>query len=145
MNAQVSRRKSLLMLGISLPLLVLQGCAVVGGADAESAAVLERANAYWSAIKANDHVSAWSYEDVSKDPNWTLQSYLQRGGLVYEKTNVLAVSRLDGDGATVDVAIQYSVPIARLKNQQSQIKDSWKKLDGQWYHVLSRGAMFEKP
>lgn len=145
MKTSQIRRKTLLALGVVLPMCILPGCATLGAPANDSAVLMERATAYWTALKANDNITAWSYEDVSKDPAWTLQAYLQRGGLVYEKADPKQVISVDGDKAVVDVAIQYSVPMARLKSQQSQAKDSWKKIDGQWYHELSRGAMFDKP
>lgn len=113
------------------------GCAAPGDAAPrdDRAALLERARAYWRAVQAGDFAQAWPYEDISRDPNWTLQSYLRRvGGIVYHEVEVLRVASIEGDEAVVEVRQRYSVPLARLKDATGVAQDRWRRIDGQWYH-----------
>jgi hypothetical protein len=144
-HAQVRRRLIQFMV-MPLALAALGGCASGPlSKAARTAALLERAKAYWSAVQANDNITAWNYENVSKDPTWTLQSYLQRGGIVYNAVEVIGVQQLEDELAVVNVSMEYSVPMVRLRNQHSKVNDRWRLIDGQWFHVLSNGAGFDAP
>jgi hypothetical protein len=148
----LSRRRW--MLRCSAPLVVAlmaAGCAsgVGGGAagahapgGSSQAALLQRTAAYWAAMQKNDKVAAWSYEQVSKDPKWTLETYLQRGGTVLDAVEVRDVASRDGDEAVVNVRIRFSVPLLRLKGQDVVEKDHWRLIDGEWLHVLKQSVMF---
>jgi hypothetical protein len=122
------------------------GCAAPGPttpAGDDRAALLERARAYWSATQANDQVTAWSHEDVSLDPRWTLQAYLKRGGIQYESVLVKGIRSLEGDTAVVEVEVRFSLPQVRLRNQVAVVGDRWRRIDGRWYHVLGRHSLFD--
>lgn len=132
---------------LAAAVLLLAGCAGIPsapepGSDADRAQLLERARAYWAAIQANDGVTAWTYEEISLDPRWTLQAYLKRGGIVFDEIEVLEVVRLEGDSATVRVRQKYSLPQIRLKGQEAMLDDLWKRIDGRWYHVHKPSVMF---
>ena len=86
-------------------------------------------------MKDNDRVAAWNYEEVSKNPDWTLQAYIKRGGLIYEDVQVLGVSAIEGDRAKVNVKMVYSVPAVRVKNITIERQDEWVWKEGQWYHA----------
>lgn len=123
----------------------LGGCAGLGASQPGAGqGVLERATAYWGYIKVNDRVSAWPYEELSLDPRWTLQSYLKRGGVVFERVDVRGVISEQGDDALLDVQQEYSVPLLRIKAQKGVLQDKWKRIKGVWYHVDDRGVMFSK-
>ena len=98
-------------------------------------------------VKANDRVKAWNYEELSKDPNGSLEGYLKRGGITFDAVEVREVKSLEGDRATVEVFTRYAVPLVRLKNMETVSQDEWRRIDGAWYHVLRRSVMFpgEKP
>ncbi|MBP6998973.1 MAG: hypothetical protein KBB07_04870 [Tepidiphilus sp.] len=132
---------------LAAAVLLLAGCAGIPsapepGSDADRAQLLERARAYWAAIQANDRVTAWSYEEISLDPRWTLQAYLTSGGIVFDEVEVLAVERIEGDTAVVRVRQKYSLPQVRLRGQEAVLDDPWKRIDGRWYHVRRRSVMF---
>lgn len=132
---------------LAAAVLLLAGCAGIPsapepGSDADRAQLLERARTYWAAIQANDRVTAWSYEEISLDPRWTLQAYLTSGGIVFDEVEVLAVERIEGDTAVVRVRQKYSLPQVRLRGQEAVLDDPWKRIDGRWYHVRRRSVMF---
>ncbi|MHC2995875.1 nuclear transport factor 2 family protein [Tepidiphilus sp. HLB4] len=132
---------------LAAAVLLFAGCAGIPsapepGSDADRAQLLERARAYWAAIQANDRVTAWSYEEISLDPRWTLQAYLKRGGIVFDEVEVLAVERIEGDTAVVRVRQKYSLPQIHLKGKEATLDDQWKRIDGRWYHAEKRSVMF---
>lgn len=140
-----THRRGLLALCALSSALIMAGCATQGGAAdkaATEAQVLARAKAYWTLLKEGDHVAAWAYEAVSKDPAWTLQGYLKRGGITYEDVGVRGIRQLEGDKALVDVWTKFSVPAIRLRNQEAVAEDEWRRIDGQWYHVFRRSVAF---
>lgn len=123
---------------VAAPLLVVAtGCASVPSSPtADREALLLRARAFWKAMQENDGVTSWNYEELSQKPGWTLQSYLKRGGgVVYDEVKVLDVVSLNGDKATVDMQITYSLPQLRMNNQEALLRDEWVRLDGVWYHA----------
>ncbi|WP_406623200.1 hypothetical protein [Acidovorax sp. SDU_ACID1] len=139
MTTSLPHRRRLLCRSVSIASLValsLMGCASVPGHGAKTQeALLQRATAYWQAMKDNDRVTAWGYEELSKKPDWTLQGYLKRGGLVYDEVKVLSAGAIEGDRAAVHVKMTYSVPAVRVKNITAERQDQWIWIDGQWYHA----------
>jgi hypothetical protein len=144
-----NRRCALALLALPLATGLAACAAGPGAAPAahgdEREQLLARARAYWAAVQANDGVTAWRYEDVSLDPRWTLQAYLKRGGIVYESVEVKGLRSIDGDQAVLDVDVRFSVPQVRLRGQAATLADRWRRVDGQWYHVLRRHSLFEEP
>ena len=133
------RRRALLQLArpaaALLALGLVAGCAAVPGGGNDKDALLQRATAYWKAIKDNDRVTAWNYEEVSKKQGATLQGYVQRGGLVFDEAQVLGVNAIEGERAKVNVVVSYALPAIRLSNKQAELQDEWVRIDGQWYHA----------
>ncbi|MGP1691083.1 MAG: hypothetical protein ACTS6O_01125 [Giesbergeria sp.] len=109
--------------------------------DSSKAALLKRSQAYWDAVQKNDRVTAWSFEEVSKDPNWTLEAYLKRGGIVFDAVEVRDVKSIEGDKALVDVWVRYSIPLLRMKTREGIAPDEWRLIDGVWSHVLKNSSM----
>jgi len=142
-GAAVRRRQAMAYLGVPALASLFAGCAATPMPGNDESALLERARAYWAAIKANDLVTTWPYEDVSLDPRWTLQAYLKRGGIQYDAVTVKGVRSIDGDAAVLDVEIRFSLPQMRLRNQVSVIGDRWRRIDGRWYHVLGRNSLLD--
>ena len=139
MTATAYPRRRLLQ-ALALPFaaaLALGGCATGLGQGSEQA-LQQRASVYWKAIKDNDLLTAWKYEEASRNPKVSLQDYLRAGGITYDQAEVQGV-QLQADGrATVQVQITYNVPAMRLKGEQATLQDPWKLHDGQWYHVVRR-------
>jgi hypothetical protein len=149
MTKSISRRNVGAILLAPVAMAVLGGCAAVGAVSPEGdkAALKKRAQEYWALVKANDRVKAWNYEELSKDPNGSLEGYLKRGGITFDAIEVRDVRSLEGDRATVEVFMRYSLPLLRVKNMEAVTQDEWRRIDGAWYHVLRRSVMFpgEKP
>ena len=72
-NWEIGRRKLVCGLLVASALMA-QGCATAT-AGAGGAGVLERAKAYWATVLANELTESWRYEEMSKDPRWTLQNF----------------------------------------------------------------------
>jgi len=115
----------------------LAGCATTGQGERGKTeqALLQRANAYWAAIQDNDRVTAWNYEEISTNPEATLQAYLSRSGIVYDEIQVQNVQAIEGDRAKVKVTMVYSVPVVRVKNATMELQDEWVWIGKQWYHA----------
>ncbi len=151
MGMSLSRRRWVLRCCAPVVLALATGCATgIGGATGvahsgaggDKAALLQRAQAYWAIQQKNDSVAAWSFEEVSKDPAWTLEAYLKRGGIVYDSVEVRDVKSIEGDEAVVDVQMRFSVPLLRIKGQEALAQDHWRLIDGVWFHVIKKSAMF---
>lgn len=149
MTKSISRRNVGAILLAPVAIGVLGGCAAVGkiSPEGDKEALEKRAQEYWALVKVNDRVKAWNYEELSKDPNGSLEGYLKRGGITFDAIEVRAVRSLEGDRATVEVFMRYSLPLLRVKNMEAVTQDEWRRIDGAWYHVLRRSVMFpgEKP
>lgn len=148
MTKSISRRQWVVNMAAPVALLTLAGCATTGGATAQpsddKSALLKRAQTYWTLVRANDNVGSWAYEAASKDPKASLEDYLKRGGVVYDAVEVRDVHSIDGDRAVLNVWMRYSLPILRVKRQESVMEDEWRRIDGVWLHVLRRSVMFSK-
>lgn len=144
MTNSLNRRSVGAILLAPIAMGVLSGCAAVGKAspDADKEALKKRAQEYWALVKANDRIKAWNYEELSKDPNGSLEGYLKRTGITFDVVEVRDVRSLEGDRATVEVFMRYSLPLLRVKNMEAVSQDEWRRIDGAWYHVLRRSVMF---
>ncbi len=146
MTKPVTRRHLVVTLAAPAVLAVLVGCTATGGtvvsAEDDQAALLTRAKAYWGLIQKNDRVGAWAYEELSRDPNATLEAYLKRGGVAFDALEVRGVRSIDGDRGVVSVWIRYSLPLLRVKKQELVTEDEWRRVGGAWHHVQRRSAMF---
>lgn len=144
MTNSLNRRSVGAILLAPIAMGVLGGCAAVGKAspDADKEALKKRAQEYWALVKANDRIKAWNYEELSKDPNGSLEGYLKRTGITFDVVEVRDVRSLEGDRATVEVFMRYSLPLLRVKNMETVSQDEWRRIDGAWYHVLRRSVMF---
>lgn len=144
MTNSLNRRSVGAILLAPIAMGVLSGCAAVGKAspDADKEALKKRAQEYWALVKANDRIKAWNYEELSKDPNGSLEGYLKRTGITFDVVEVRDVRSLEGDRATVEVFMRYSLPLLRVKNMETVSQDEWRRIDGAWYHVLRRSVMF---
>ena len=144
MDLSLNRRRWMRNLGASILVAMATGCATgIGGAagaahpaaGSDKAALVERATAYWALVQKNDSVAAWKFEELSKDPAWTLEAYLKRGGVVYDAVEVREVTEMADDRAKVAVWMRYAVPLLRLKAQEAVAQDEWRLVYGQWFHA----------
>lgn len=146
MTRAVTRRRLVSVLAVPAVLGLLVGCvATTGGAAPaadDQAELLKRAQAYWALIQKNDRVGAWAYEELSKDPSATLEAYLKRGGIVFDAVEVRGVKLVEGDRAVLNVWLRYSLPLLRVRKQETVAEDEWRRKDGVWHHVQRRSAMF---
>lgn len=137
---KMGRRKLVCGLVVASALMV-QGCAT--GASKGGAGVLERAKAYWATVLANELTESWRYEEMSKDPRWTLQNYIKRSQITYDALEVLQVVSETETDAVVEVKVRYSVPTLKIKAVEAVMRDEWKKIDGQWYHALPKNSLLQ--
>ena len=114
---------------------------IAAKADASAEALLQRAQAYWDLVKANNNIAAWTYEAQSKDPRWSLEGYLKKGGIVYDSVKVTDVKSIEGDSAQVGLKMVYTLPLIRVKNKELTTVDQWKLIDGVWYHSPPRSGL----
>ena len=145
-------RRTLLVSAAGALVLALSGCAatapssspsaVAPKADASPEALLKRAQTYWDLVRTNDNVGAWAYEAQSKDPAWSLETYLKKGGITYSSAKVLGVKSIEGDTAQVEVQMNYSLPLLRVRNRDLLTVDQWKLIDEVWYHSPPKSGMF---
>ena len=135
-----TRRRMLGHLIAPVALAALGACAT--GAVRNDRELIQRVQAYWALIKANDRLGAWKFEAASKDQSLTLEGYLKRGGIVYEAVEVRGVLQIDGDDAELDVWMRHTVPLLRLKGHESKVRDRWRKIEGEWYHVTPLNPLF---
>lgn len=142
MNHFSARRRLLGSLMLPVAAALLAGCAAPPAADADRAALLQRVNAYWQLALKNERVKMWSFEAASLDGQMTIEAYLKRGGITYESAEVRGIHSLQGDTAEVDLQMRYSIPLIRLKNQDSVVRDVWRRMDGVWYHAPRPGIAF---
>ncbi len=141
MKPQPLHRRRLLQSLLLPAAAALAGCATTASPEADRAALLQRARGFWQVVQANDGPAAWTYEELSKKPGWTLQAYLKREGITYNDAQVQDVVSLDGDKAVVAVKINYSIPLLRMNDQNVLLQDEWVRIDGQWYHADRRSIL----
>lgn len=142
---RTSRRHVVMHLLAPAALALLAGCATGhAGAPSENERMelAQRAKDYWAHMKANDRLSAWKYEAASKDKSITLEGYLKRGGVVYDSVDVRGILHVEADDSELDVRMRYSVPSLRIKGIEVEVRDRWRKIDGEWFHVHPRNPMF---
>lgn len=136
------RRRILAALAFSAAAGLLSACATPSSGDADRAALLARVNEYWQLALKNERVKMWPFEAASLDGQMTIETYLKRGGITYESAEVSGIHSLEGDTAEVDLQVRYSIPLIRLKNQDSAVRDVWRRIDGIWYHAPRPSAAF---
>lgn len=142
MSDKVIRRQVLMYL--SVPAVAsLAACASVAPATNDDG-LLQRAKEYWAYMQANERLNAWKYEAASKDKSLSLEGYFKRGGIVYESVDVRGVLRIEGDEAELDVKMRYTMPQLRLKGQEVNVRDRWRRIDGEWFHVVPHNPLFNK-
>ncbi len=139
-----SRRQMMMHLLAPAALISMVGCATGSSAPSERERheLTQRAQDYWAHMKANDRLSAWKYEAASKDKSITLEGYLKRGGVVYDSVDVRGILHVEADDSELDVRMRYSVPSLRIKGVEVEVRDRWRKIDGEWFHVHPRNPMF---
>lgn len=105
----------------------------------------ERAQAFWDARKAGDEVTTYRYEEISLNPQMTLQKYLQsRGGIRYVDVELKDIELKDATHADVILRMSYLLPEAGIKTPLAgEVRDPWIRIDGQWYHAYQPGAIFQ--
>lgn len=144
MSQLTSRRQMMVQLFAPVALISLAGCAAGAGvpSEYERRELAQRVKDYWAHMQANDRLKAWKYEMASQDQSLTLESYLKRGGLIYDAVEVRGIGRIEAGEAEIDVWMRYSVPLMRLKGQEVVTRDRWRKSDGEWFHVLPHNPLF---
>ncbi|GAB6067983.1 hypothetical protein JCM13664_13020 [Methylothermus subterraneus] len=124
---------------LSLVLLtaMLAACATLWLSQEER--LRQRVVGFWDALKANDLVAMYGYEELSRNPQASLQKYVQsKGGIRYLSYKIQSIRILNPDEAEVSLEVEYLVPPAIQKPIKSKIRDRWVKIGGTWYHALRK-------
>lgn len=115
--------------------MILSACATVGSFGDPASTVRERAQAYWAARVAGDHITAFGFEEVSTRPNANLQRYIQgRGSIKYLSADVQEVVIRDEGRASVRITLAYRAPVPGLKRPlEGEAWFDWVLINGAWY------------
>jgi len=96
---------------------------------------LSRAETFWEARVAGDLITCYKFEEVSKMGKQPASIYIRKhGGLVYKSAEITE-TEVNGEEATVKVKLSYIIPALGSRNAfNMEAVDSWKLIDGEWYH-----------
>lgn len=130
---------------LALVATAITGCASAPTLDDE-AALRARAEAYWAARVANDHVEAYRFEVVSTQADASLQRYLAgRGPVSLHSAEVTEVRILDDGEGEVSVRMSYRLPLPGMRDPiTGDALSHWRSIEGQWYHSPRPGAMWQR-
>ncbi len=115
-------------------LAVLSSCA---GLQIKSPEVklLSRAEEFWAARVAGDLITCYEFEEVSKTGKQPVSAYVRGHGALVYKSAEITETDINGEEAIVKVKISYIIPAFGSRNAfNTEIVDSWKLIDGEWYH-----------
>ncbi len=97
--------------------------------------VHKRAQKYWESKLTGDTITCYQLEEPSYRKKVPLSVYARPGNLIFKEVKIDKIIISD-DNATVTVKIKYIIPALGSKLVfPSTVKDEWKKVDGEWYHV----------
>ncbi len=112
----------------------LTACTTLGLSPEER--LRQRVTGYWDALKAGDLVAMYDYEELSRDPQASLQKYVQsKGGIRYLNYQIQTIRLLNPKEAEVTLKVEYLVPPVIPKPVQSELRDLWVKIGRTWYHA----------
>lgn len=126
---------------------LLSGCAAMPWSD-PAEQLRTRAETFWSARVAGDHLTAYRHEAVSVSDKADLQRYLAtRGSIKYVRAEVREVRLLADDNAEVNVLVEYRIPLMGQRNPpiKGDLWDKWRRIDGDWYRLPPRAAKGDRP
>lgn len=94
----------------------------------------ERVNLFWQARVSGDLLTLYTLEAVSVMDQLTLRQYMNKSSqLIYKNANIIETTINNENEASAEVNAEVIVP--GLKGTlNSQFKDQWIKINGQWYH-----------
>ena len=97
--------------------------------------LLSRAETFWAARVAGDLITCYKFEEVSKTGKQSASVYVRgHGGLIYKSAEITGTD-VNGEEATVKVKLSYIIPALGSSNAfNMEAVDSWKLIDGEWYH-----------
>lgn len=112
----------------------LAACTTLGLSPEER--LRQRVTGYWDALKAGDLVAMYDYEELSRDPQASLQKYVQsKGGIRYLNYQIQTIRLLNPKEAEVTLKVEYLVPPVIPKPVQSELRDLWVRIGRTWYHA----------
>ncbi len=121
------------LLGLSL-VVVVTGCATLWMSQEER--LRQRVVGFWEALKVGDLVAMYDYEELSRDPEASLQKYVQsKGGVRYLGYEIKSIRLVNPKEAEVTLAVEFLFPPVIQKPVRSEIKDFWVRIGNTWYHT----------
>ena len=128
----IMKSKFLWLLVLGMLVLCLGGCAGTP-AKAPEQALVERAHAYWDAVKLRDMSTVYHLESGALDGTLTadaLQSKVSKSTLISYEFKQIQIHDKD---AEIEVDAKYYLPPMH-KPIAFISKGHWVLIDGQWYH-----------
>lgn len=104
----------------------------------DSAAVRERAQAFWQARVDNDPFTAYDYELISLEAEASLRDYVRRSpGLDYRNVTVVEVEIIEPGQARVTLDIEYRLlgqaGVTGLGTLNRRVDEQWLWRENNWY------------
>jgi hypothetical protein len=115
-------------------LAVLSSCARLQTRSPEER-LLSRAETFWAARVAGDLITCYKFEEVSKTGKQPASAYVRSHGSLVYKSAEIAETDVNGEEGIVKVKLSYIIPALGSSNAfNMKAVDSWKLIDGEWYH-----------
>ncbi len=99
----------------------------------------QAASKYWNSRLTGDVVACYQLEEPSFRGKVPLSQYAKTGNIIYKEVKVDEIE-IKRDEGTVKIKISYIIPgFGSRMVFHDTIVDKWKKVKGNWYHVMRLG------
>ena len=102
-------------------------------------ALKSAASKYWNSRLTGDVLACYQLEEPGFRKKVPLSQYAKAGNIIYKDVKVDEVE-IQKDVGTVKVKISYIIPALGSRVVfPDTVVDKWKKVEGEWYHVIRQG------
>ena len=99
----------------------------------------EAASKYWNSRLTGDVVACYQLEEPGFRKKVPLSQYAKAGNIIYKDVKIDKIN-IQRDVGTVKVKISYIIPALGSRMVfPDTVVDKWKKVEGEWYHVMRQG------